>query len=291
MKTKTRNGFTLIELLVVIAIIAILAGLLIPILGSAKAAALKAQCISNHRQLALTWIMHAADNNDRLARNGYVEPNGDERRPMWVQGYYNHVYSPHDSTNQNLMADSKFSQFAPYLKEVKVYRCPADRSVVMNKEGTRIHHLSSVSMNWSLGWEGSLILAQWIPKFVFLHMGEIVSPAQTILITDVDARSKCWPFFGIQQHDSLTAGSSYSDFGFQWSFHTIPGSYHRKTAVMSFTDGHVEAKRWKDPRTVNPPLSAPLSVESWGQSWHNHKHKSFGNVDLKWLQAHAGRPD
>ncbi|MFM7102484.1 MAG: type II secretion system protein [Verrucomicrobiota bacterium] len=58
-----RRGFTLIELLVVIAIIAILAGLLFPVLGRARDKARSAACQSNLRQLALAASMYDTDHN------------------------------------------------------------------------------------------------------------------------------------------------------------------------------------------------------------------------------------
>lgn len=60
------RGFTLIELLTVIAVIAVLAGILIPVVGNVRERGLLTSSISQQRQLALALLQHAQGNRGKI---------------------------------------------------------------------------------------------------------------------------------------------------------------------------------------------------------------------------------
>ena len=67
--------FTLIELLVTIAVIAILAGMLLPALNSAREKTYKISCASNLRQVGYAMLNYVGDNDGFYPRTRSSDPN------------------------------------------------------------------------------------------------------------------------------------------------------------------------------------------------------------------------
>ncbi len=63
---RVSDAFTLIELLTVIAIIGVLAGIMLPVLGTVRESARVTHCQSNLRQIFIALMMFVDDNKGKL---------------------------------------------------------------------------------------------------------------------------------------------------------------------------------------------------------------------------------
>jgi prepilin-type N-terminal cleavage/methylation domain-containing protein len=111
------KAFTLIELLVVISIIALLMGIIAPVVSKARASALRAVCMSNLHNLALAFRMYLDDNRNIMPPACQLPS----------------LEDPNDPSSKPAITEF----LLPYASEPEVFKCPADRvKKFYLKEGT-----------------------------------------------------------------------------------------------------------------------------------------------------------
>jgi prepilin-type N-terminal cleavage/methylation domain-containing protein len=262
---RDRGGFTLIELLVVIAIIAILASMLLPVLGRAREQARRIQCVNNEKQMAVAWTLYSGDHEEKLVANGDQTAIG--RDLLWVAGGYHNF--PQAFTNALYLLDPRYAAFARYLPARGTYKCPSDKTTIFTQRGRPVPQLRSYAMNLYLGPNTSMN-SRLSPKYtVFRTASDLVAPSKTFLFQDLTPQSLCTPAFIVSMPGQAET----------W-FH-LPATHHINGGVVSFTDTHVETHRWFDARTIR---STTL-----GQRL-GHDIAAAKSRDLEWVRERTSVP-
>lgn len=272
-RDRARAGaFSLVELLVVIAILVLLASLLLPGMSRAKEAARRVKCMSNLRQLSITWQVYTDDHEGRLVGNGHLEeadPAYLEGRRLWVLGS-THL-DPPSFTNTSYLIDRRYAAFGDYFSSREIYKCPSDQSTV--EIGSKAYPKTrTYALNGYLGWQDpNLEKSVLSPRHVvFKTVGDLGAVEASSLLQFVDGApgNVCHSAFVIYLGESLKG-----------LYYHLPSAQHDRSGTMSYVDGHVESRRWREAKTVH------VAREKWIP---NHFALQYpGNRDLAWLRERA----
>jgi len=242
-KTTTLNGaFTLIELLVVLGIIALLVGILLPVLGGARAMARSSSCLSNLRQVTTATLVYAMDQDDWLPYD-YIDGSANPAigEPLGFAAWYMRVgrasgYA--DAVHRNGWLD-----YDPVRYEGDVWHCP-----FIDEFSGLTYSPNRGSVHYSIDWQvsGNRTSTGQFGGFggEMRRVDQLKSPqrllADTAYTLDAADNILTYPRFANGPYIMEAPWSANAWLVDPDGLNDVPTSHGQATSV-SFIDGHVEA--------------------------------------------------
>ena len=259
---RPQRGFTLIELLVVIAIIAILAAILFPVFAQARAAARKATCTSNLKQVGLGLLMYAQDYDETLPFSALPPPG------IPLQVWYD-LIDPYIKAGMGQDPNTPFGNKAttfwscPDFKNDAVPMGPGAPAVPPIPPGSGPDIARSYAANgWLMPQSLSALTIIWFPNPAGPKtLAGINAPANVVMVAHGRGSRS------IVGGDDVTTGCLSAEQGFPGIFNNYCAARFRHSggSVYLLADGH--AKWYKGPSSWELPSgSGVVWRKSMGQN-------------------------